>query len=227
MPLKQPEIERRSLGKAEVRAAEGGRTIVGYAAVFNELSEELWGFREIILPGAFDRALEEEHDVRALWNHNSDVVLGRTKSGTLKLAVDEKGLRVEINPPETQAAEDLLASIRRGDVDGMSFGFRTLTDNWRLQDGEQIRELVDLELLDVSPVAYPAYPQTQVSARALEHVREHATPPAPPAVPMSVNKARQRLSEADLPSCAMCGRVLPTAAVIRNGNRFCAGCGLK
>jgi hypothetical protein len=198
----KPEIERRALGKAEIRAAEGGRTIVGYAAVFNELSEELFGFREVILPGAFDRALSEQHDVRALWNHNDDVVLGRTKSGTLKLAVDERGLKVEIDPPETQAAEDVLTSIRRGDVDGMSFAFRTLTDDWRMQDGEMIRELIDLELVDVSPVAYPAYPQTQVSARALEQAKAHApappappSPPAPAAVPMSVNEAQQRLGE--------------------------------
>jgi hypothetical protein len=167
-----PDIERRALPGAEVRAAEGERRIVGYAAVFESMSEDLGGFREVIKPGAFDRALKEGHDVRALWNHNPDVVLGRTKSGTLKLSVDERGLRVEIDPPETRAAEDVLASIRRGDVDGMSFGFRVLTDEWRTQDGAQVRELRDLELLDVSPVAYPAYPATQVSARALERAKQ-------------------------------------------------------
>lgn len=175
-----PEIERRALKGAEVRAAEGERKIVGYAAVFNSLSEDLGGFREVILPGAFDRALREGHDVRALWNHNPDVVLGRTKSGTLKLSVDEKGLRSEIDPPETRAAEDVLTSIRRGDVDGMSFAFRVLTDNWRTEGGEQLRELADLELLDVSPVAYPAYPATQVSARALERAKEPVATPPPP-----------------------------------------------
>ncbi len=172
-----PEIERRALPAAEIRAADGERKIVGYAAVFNSQSEDLGGFREIIMPGAFDRALREAQDVRALWNHNPDIVLGRTKSGTLALSIDEKGLRCEISPPDTQAANDVLASIRRGDVDGMSFGFRTLTDNWRMQEGEPIRELVDLELLDVSPVAYPAYPATQVSARALHQAA--ATPPEP------------------------------------------------
>ena len=152
--------------------------------MFNSESEDLGGFREIILPGAFDRALREAHDVRALWNHNADVVLGRTKSGTLRLSVDEHGLRSEIDMPETRAAEDALASIRRGDVDGMSFGFRVLTDNWRSQDGVQIRELTDLELLDVSPVAYPAYPATQVSTRALERAKAEPTAaPAPDGIP--------------------------------------------
>lgn len=188
-----PDIERRAVAGAEVRSAEGeATTIVGYAAVFNSLSEDLGGFREIIMPGAFDRALREAHDVRALWNHNADVVLGRTKSGTLALSVDAKGLRAEITPPDTRAAEDAVASIKRGDVDGMSFGFRTLTDNWRSQDGEQIRELVDLELLDVSPVAYPAYPATQVSARALEQAK---AAPRPPAEGISVENVRLRRRE--------------------------------
>jgi hypothetical protein len=187
------EIERRFF-HAELRAAADGATIEGYAAMFNSMSEDLGGFREVIMPGAFDRALSEAQDVRALWNHNSDHVLGRTKSGTLRLAVDAKGLRIVADVPDTQAGRDALVSIKRGDVDQMSFGFRTLTDDWRTVDGEMIRELLDLELLDVSPVAYPAYPETTVSARALEHVKGTQPPPIL-AVPMEVNEARQRLSE--------------------------------
>lgn len=165
-----PEIERRALKGSEVRAAEGERKIVGYAAVFNSLSEDLGGFREVILPGAFDRAIREGHDAVALWNHDSSEVLGRVSAGTLALSVDEHGLRSEITPPAS--AENRMETIRRGDVKAMSFGFRVLTDAWRTQDGDQVRELVDLELLDVSPVAYPAYPATQVSTRALERARE-------------------------------------------------------
>lgn len=187
------DIERRSY-KAELRARDDSGAIEGYAAVFNSMSEDLGGFREVIMPGAFDRALSEAQDVRALWNHNSDHVLGRTKSGTLRLAIDDKGLRITADVPDTQAGRDAVVSIKRGDVDQMSFAFRTLTDEWRMQDGEMIRELLDLELLDVSPVAYPAYPETTISARALEHVKGTQPPPIL-GVPMSVNEARQRLNE--------------------------------
>lgn len=184
----QPDIERRALAGVEVRA-EGEPGISGYAAVYNSLSEELWGFREVILPGAFDRALKEKHDVRALVNHDPNQIIGRTKSGTLKLSVDEKGLRAEIAPPDTQVGRDVMASLKRGDLDGMSFAFRTIKDQWRTEEGQEIRELVDVELLDVSVVAYPAYSATSVSARALEHVK--ASKEAPPAgVPNEVNQAR-------------------------------------
>lgn len=190
-----PEVERRSVVGVEVRSEEGKPTkIVGYAAVFNSLSEELFGFREIVMPGAFDRAIREKHDTRALVNHDANLILGRTKAGTLTLTVDEKGLRAEIEPPDTQAARDALTSVRRGDLDGMSFAFRTLTDNWRTQDGEQIRELIDLDLVDVSVVAFPAYPATTVSTRALEQAKAAAAPPPAPGVPMEINLARHRLS---------------------------------
>ena len=190
------DIERRALTGIEVRAKDGGPTkIVGYAAVFNSMSEELFGFREIIMPGAFDRAMREKHDVRALVNHDADQIIGRTKSGTLVLSVDERGLKAEIEPPDTQAARDAVTSIKRGDLDGMSFAFRTLTDAWRTEGGQEIRELKDLELIDVSVVAFPAYSATTVSARALEHVKKAAEPPPPvPGVPNEVNEARLRHS---------------------------------
>jgi len=189
------EIERRTMTGVEVRTEEGKPTkIVGYAAVFNSLSEDM-GFREMVMPGAFDRALKEKHDVRALVDHDPARILGRTKAGTLTLTVDKKGLRAEIEPPDTQAARDAVTSVKRGDLDGMSFAFRTLTDEWRMQDGEAIRELIDLELVDVSVVAYPAYPATTVSARALDRAKETAAPPAQaPEVPLEVYAARHRLS---------------------------------
>lgn len=190
------EIERRTLTGIEVRATEGQSSkIVGYAAVFNSMSEDL-GFREIVMPGAFDRALLEGQDVRALVNHDENQILGRTKSGTLRLSIDPKGLLAEITPPDTQAARDIMTSIKRGDLDGMSFAFRTLTDAWRTQDGQQIRELRDLDLVDVSVVAFPAYEATSVSARALEQAKAAAAPPSPdPGVPNDVNEARLRMSQ--------------------------------
>jgi len=161
-----PKLERRAFTLEGLKADESGK-IRGHAAVFNVLSQDLGGFRERIKPGAFSRAIREKHDVRALWNHNSDYVLGRTKSGTLTIAEDERGLLVEIDPPDTQWAKDLQESIRRGDVDQMSFGFFVGSDDWHMENDEIIREIRDVsELFDVSPVTYPAYLQTDVSVRS-------------------------------------------------------------
>jgi hypothetical protein len=195
-----PEIEIRSCG-VELRAAEGeGSTIRGYAAVFNSKSEDL-GFREIILPGAFDRALKEAHDVRALWNHNSDLVLARTKNGTLRLAVDARGLKIEADLPDTQAGRDGLTLIKRGDVDQMSFAFQVPLggDDWTQEGRDMVRRVADLDLLDVSPVAYAAYSKTRVSARALAMAKELPPEVPPPAAPtgrsLALNELRMRLWE--------------------------------
>ena len=138
-------------------------TIEGHAAVFNQKSEEMWGFREVIRPGAFAKTIKTA-DVRALWNHDPNFVLGRTKNNTLELSEDEIGLRSIIHPPDTIFANDILESIKRGDVDQMSFGFITITDEFRMEDKVMIRELIEVELFDVSPVTFPAYPQTDVQA---------------------------------------------------------------
>lgn len=141
--------------------------IVGHAAVFNQLSEDLGGFREIIAPGAFAGSIAER-DVRALLNHNSDMVLGRSSAGTLRLAEDEKGLAIEIDPPPTTYANDLLISMGRRDVKEMSFGFVAIRDEWLQVDGEWVRTLLEVDLYEVSPVTFPAYTQTDVSARSMD-----------------------------------------------------------
>ena len=151
---------------AELRADEHDGKIRGYAAVFDSLSEDLGGFREQIAHGAFSDTLGA--DVRALWNHDANFVLGRTTSGTLTLREDSHGLAIEIDPPDTQQAKDLLISIRRGDVSQMSFGFYTQDDAWEQRDGENIRTLRKVELFDVSPVTYPAYQDTSVAVRSLD-----------------------------------------------------------
>ncbi len=160
-------IEHRFGGEIRAHKAEGGPIrLVGHAAVFNRLSEDLGGFRESVAPGAFAGSLTG--DVRALFNHSSDIILGRTNAGTLRLAEDSVGLAVEIDLPETRAAQDLAESIDRGDVDQMSFGFRVITDKWtRLKNGDITRELQDVTLFDVSPVVFPAYPQTDIGLRSL------------------------------------------------------------
>jgi len=144
--------------------------IIGHAAVFNTLSLDLGGFQERVAPGAFDRALQNNQDVRALWNHDANFVLGRTKSGTLTLAKDERGLIIEINPPDVGWVSDLRKSIERKDVDQMSFQFRTIKDSWDEVDGKIIRTLLDVDLFDVSPVTFPAYEDTDLQLRSIESI---------------------------------------------------------
>lgn len=142
----------------------------GYAAVFNSPSEILAErgrvFREVILPGAFNRAVAAGGaDILALWNHGRDgrPPLGSTRGRTLALAQDPKGLAFTLDLPD--AAGDVRESIERGDVWGMSFRFRNETDRWTMRDGKHWRELVDLDLVEISVVIEPAYPATSVGFR--------------------------------------------------------------
>jgi HK97 family phage prohead protease len=144
--------------------------LVGYASVFGPLSEDLGGFRERIAPGAFNRTLQNKSsDVRALVNHDSTMVLGRRQNDTLQLSVDSTGLKVTINPPSTSYAADLMELVKRGDVSQMSFGFIVTPggESWGVEDGVKIRTVSDLELLEVSVVSIPAYPDTTVAVRGL------------------------------------------------------------
>lgn len=164
-------IERRFVPQAELRAVKadgnGIPTVRGHAAVFDQLSVELWGFYEEIAPGAFADSIAADDDVRALLNHDPNVVLGRTRSGTLRLSEDEVGLVAEFDPPDTQQARDVVTLIERGDISQMSFAFRVLDEKWRIDDQERyVRRIVRAKLYDVSAVTYPAYPTTDVGVRA-------------------------------------------------------------
>ncbi len=160
-------IEQRTFTLHELRASQSDKPgIAGHAAVFNSFSEDLGGFKEIIRPGAFSQSIKED-DIRSLWNHDPSKVLGRNKAGTLRLAEDEIGLAIENDFPDTTYARDVLRLIERGDVSQMSFGFRTVRDDWRVEGGLAVRELIQAQLFDVSPVTYPAYPDTDVARRAL------------------------------------------------------------
>ncbi|MBF0358872.1 MAG: HK97 family phage prohead protease [Magnetococcales bacterium] len=190
------EIERRAFTvtgmKIETRDGDK-KTITGHAAVFNELSQDLGGFREQIAPGAFKEAIGQD-DVRALFNHDPNFLLGRNTSGTLRLKEDDKGLAIEIDPPDTVAARDLITLMERGDVSQMSFGFsvRPKGQNWAEgDDGEAIRTLTNLRLFDVSPVVYPAYPQTDVGVRELRTWNESKKPPPQ----TNLIKAKQQMAE--------------------------------
>ena len=149
-----------------MRDEDGARRVSGYAAVFDLLSEDLGGFRELIRPGAFAKTLQES-DVRALWNHDSNYPLGRTSAGTLRLWEDEHGLGFELALPETSYGKDLAESMRRGDVREMSFAFVAVREDWKAAEGTVVqRDLVEVKLYEVSPVVFPAYPQTSAQVRA-------------------------------------------------------------
>lgn len=163
----------------EVRSEQNGQSpiITGYAVVFNSWSGVMADsrgrkFRERFAPGAFDRALASQPDILAFWNHNSDMPLGRTRNGTLKIMRDGAGVRFELQPSPTSWGADALASIRRGDVTGMSFSFAAKRDGtgdvWEKpgQDGVAQRTVTDADLYEVSPVAEPAYPATTVGVRS-------------------------------------------------------------
>jgi HK97 family phage prohead protease len=149
--------------------AEQGDVITGYAAVYNSDSVDLGFFTEVIRPGAFSRAVKDGQDVRALLDHNTGKIIGRTKAGNLTLQEDEQGLRVTLHPIDTEDGRTALAWVRSGVVDGFSFGFETVADKWGTKEGRAYRELLDVNLFEVSLVAFPAYPGTSASVRA-EHL---------------------------------------------------------
>ena len=164
------EIRTLPLEELRINNLEEKRYIEGHAAVFDSWSETLGGifpFKEKVRKGAFSQTIEKD-DIRALFNHDPNYVLGRNKAGTLELKEDDTGLYVRIIPPDTQAARDLITSIERGDINQMSFGFMVEEEKWDTVDGVDVRELRRVRLFDVSPVTFPAYPSTDVGVRAME-----------------------------------------------------------
>jgi HK97 family phage prohead protease len=156
----------------ELRASENGGpgTLVGMAAVFDKLSEDM-GFREIVAPGAFKRSLGDGADVRALREHDPARMLGRTSAGSLSLRETELGLEGTIRLPDTQEGRDTATLVKGGELSGMSIGFRTITDEWATVNEEQVRTLREVDLFDVSVVAFPAYPDTTIAKRSLAAVQ--------------------------------------------------------
>lgn len=156
------------------RGAAGGMKFKGYAARYQSTSNDLGGFREVLAPGAFDKVLSRRSkpDVILTYNHNADLLLARTSSGTLSLASDEKGLRFSADAPDTQLARDLATLIRRGDLTGASFAFTVSpsAEAWTTDDrGQAIRTIREVqELYDVSIVATPAYSSASVGVRSLD-----------------------------------------------------------
>jgi len=200
--MSQFELRTLSAQQCELRAVErddGSNAppmIVGYAAVFGMRSDVIGGsFVEEIAPGAFDDVLQQ--DVRGLFNHNPNYLLGRTKSGTLRLSVDSRGLRYEIDPPDTQTVRDLvLTPLARRDMSGSSFTMRVIEDEWREEGDLIVRTIKRIaELRDVGPVAFPAYPDATAAQRSLDawkQTRDEAGPAR------AINERAARLRDLDL-----------------------------
>lgn len=165
------------LKEIRINESDGGTCIEGHAAVFDSWSETLGGifpFKEKVRKGAFAESIGRD-DIRALFNHDPNYVLGRNRAGTLELVEDDVGLRVRITPPGTSLARDITTSIRRGDISQMSIGFVVEDDEWSSKDGIDTRELKKVRLFDVSPVTFPAYTATDVGVRAMQEYDVYKT----------------------------------------------------
>lgn len=171
-------IERRTFtGDIEFRGAEDGVIRAGgYAARFGAFSQNLGGFVERIAPGTFSKTVQEA-DVRALFNHDPNMVLGRNRSGTLRMEEDSNGLAYEIDLPDTALGRDVATLLERGDISGSSFGFRTISDEWGETDsGFPLRTLTQVALRDVGPVTFPAYSDASSALRSLAEARSLELP---------------------------------------------------
>lgn len=191
--MARDEIEIRTCDVGELRVEARGTAPVirGYAIVFDRLSENLGGFREIIKPEAIDRTLREAVDLRALVDHDSSRLIGRLSAGTLRVAKDPHGLRVEIDPPATTVGHDIVESIRRRDTTGMSFAFRTLDDAWDYKADPPTRFVTDMLVREISAVTFPAYPTTEVALRSLGR---HRPVPGPTVQALREELERRRAS---------------------------------
>ena len=172
-PLRSSNLEpERRYFPTEIRLSErdGGLGIIsGLGVVYNQWSDDLGGFIEMVKPGAGLRSMDE-NDIFSTYNHNDDYILGRISAGTLRLSVDQKGITYEADLPDTTYANDLKVSIGRGDVRGSSFRFRVTDDNWGEIDGKQYREILDFDLFEMGPVTNPAYPQTTAGVRTFQEL---------------------------------------------------------
>jgi uncharacterized protein len=162
---KQRELRTFDITKLKTRDATEDKPsmVTGYAAVFNSKTSIGDYFEEIIDPGAFARSLSDNGDIRALFNHNWDNVLGRTKSGTLWLEEDERGLKFEIELPNTSVGRDLAESMNRGDINQCSFGFFIVEETWDYSVEPALRTIHEVELFEISVVSMPAYEDTEAS----------------------------------------------------------------
>jgi HK97 family phage prohead protease len=206
-------IERRTIVEGvEFRAADGRLVAAGYASAFNRLSQNLGGFVEQVAPGAFTKTIQEQ-DVRALFNHDENALLGRLSAGTLRLAEDGTGLGYEIDLPDTTVGRDVAKLLERKDVSGSSFGFRTVEDDWsETENGFPLRTLKAVSLRDVGPVTFPAYTDSTSALRSLAEARSLD--------PQAVVEAAARGELRDLLHAETDGRETPTVVHRRPSHWF-------
>ena len=160
-------LEKRAVQELRFDDSSGVPKIIGYASVFNSRSVDLGGFVEVVHRDAFNNTLSDNSDIRALVDHDSSKIIGRQSNGTLDITTDNHGLRVTITPPETSVGMDVVELLKRGDLDAASFGFVVNRDSWDTDgDGVDVRTLHDVELREVSIVAFPAYPDTSMAVRS-------------------------------------------------------------
>ena len=187
-------------GELRATAEPDGRTIRGYAAVFDSPSLPIsernrQSFTEYVRRGAFTRTIVED-DVRALFSHDESKILGRTKARTLTLAEDQTGLRTTIRLPNTSLASDIYELVKVGNLTGFSFRFQARKDHW--SNGGDRRELLDVQLSEISLVAFPAYPSTSAEARSIgfpsdSEVLIYAGVPPTPVSDAEISRLRLRV----------------------------------
>lgn len=140
------------------------RFVEGYAAVFGEPADICGVYTEILAPGAFDKTLATNGDIRALFNHDTAQVLGRSKSGTLHLTEDDHGLAFRLELPDTSTGRDLAVSMQRGDINQCSFGFYPTVEEWDYSDPDNpVDTIREVELIEISIVTFPAYEGTEAA----------------------------------------------------------------
>lgn len=217
-PVQQSGRRFGTLTGVEVRTnADGTVRVGGHAAVFDtatQIGPPGIGFEERIAPGAFKKTISDGADVRLLFNHNPDLVLARTKSGTLTLSEDKVGLAVAADLAPTTVGRDLAILLQRGDVSQMSFGFQVVKDIWETQRGSdgsdhEVRTILEARLFDVSAVTYPAYDETDLAIREATLARELRDQRAPkppdepaPATPPDPSPPSGETPESPAPSGA-------------------------
>lgn len=157
--------------------ATSAHSLTGYAAVFNSESRDLGGFVEVIRRGAFRSSLASGNNIRALWQHDGKSLLGTTQAGTLRLWEDRHGLGFELDLPGTTIGKDLSILVDRGDVAGCSFGFRVHQhgDRWEQRGTSLVRELLDVELIEITLTDDPAYLDTTIAKRNMPTFTEERT----------------------------------------------------
>lgn len=174
MEMKKKEIRTFDITNLSTRdvTENNSRIVTGYAAVFNSRTLLWEGLEEVISPGAFSKALSNS-DVRCLFDHDWGKVLGRTKSGTLRLEEDERGLKFEVELPNTTDANNLIESMSRGDIDRCSFGFIPTEETWDYNTDPVLRTVNEVELFEVSIVSLPAYEDTEATlARSKQEIQQ-------------------------------------------------------